>query len=119
MDFSLYLAGEFLVADEGHVGADDASDCDVDLVRVASEIAAKDKDLGDALGAGLGRRHGADGGGFVGGHGIVGKDQREASSPSFFNADEVTVVIKYALELVRNKKLRVGTLCCQSSVYGV
>ena len=52
-------------------------------------------------------------------HGIVGKDQREASSPSFFNADEVTVVIKYALDLVRNKKLRVGTLYCSlvSSVY--
>ena len=41
-------------------------------------------------------------------HGIVGKDQREAASPSFFNIDEVTVVIKYLKDLMENKKLAVG-----------
>ncbi|KAJ3556290.1 hypothetical protein NM688_g2107 [Phlebia brevispora] len=40
-------------------------------------------------------------------HGIVGKDQREESSPSFFNVDEVALVIKYAMDLVENRKLRV------------
>ncbi len=39
-------------------------------------------------------------------HGIVGKDTREASSPSFFNVDEVTVVKDYALSLLEDRKLR-------------
>ncbi|THG94461.1 hypothetical protein EW026_g7015 [Hermanssonia centrifuga] len=43
-------------------------------------------------------------------HGIVGKDTREASSPSFFNVDEVTVVKDYALSLLEDRKLRVTTL---------
>lgn len=41
-------------------------------------------------------------------HGVVGKDQREASSPSFFNIDEVTIAIRYAMDLVKDRKLRVG-----------
>ncbi|GJE86466.1 RNA helicase [Phanerochaete sordida] len=40
-------------------------------------------------------------------HGIVGKDQREESSPSFFNVDEVTVVKDYLLSLLDNRKLRI------------
>jgi helicase MOV-10 len=35
-------------------------------------------------------------------HGIVGKDDREASSPSFFNIDEVTE-IKHYVRLLKEK----------------
>lgn len=37
-------------------------------------------------------------------HGIIGKDQREASSPSFFNIEEATLVKKYCLSLVSERK---------------
>ncbi|KIK54982.1 hypothetical protein GYMLUDRAFT_249004 [Collybiopsis luxurians FD-317 M1] len=37
-------------------------------------------------------------------HGIVGKDQREASSPSFFNIEEATLVKRYCLSLVSERK---------------
>jgi helicase MOV-10 len=37
-------------------------------------------------------------------HGIVGKDEREASSPSFFNVDEATQVKKYCISLLGNRK---------------
>ncbi|KAK7047845.1 hypothetical protein VNI00_006173 [Paramarasmius palmivorus] len=37
-------------------------------------------------------------------HGIVGKDQREESSPSFFNVDEATQVKKYCNNLFLDKK---------------
>lgn len=37
-------------------------------------------------------------------HGIIGKDDREASSPSFFNIDEATQVKKYCLSLISNRK---------------
>ncbi|KAJ7753827.1 RNA helicase [Mycena metata] len=40
-------------------------------------------------------------------HGILGKDDREGSSPSFFNIGEATLVKKYVLALVSNRKLRV------------
>jgi helicase MOV-10 len=41
-------------------------------------------------------------------HGIVGKDQREGSSPSFFNIEEATQVKKYCMELTsRGRKNRV------------
>ncbi|EAU82858.2 RNA helicase [Coprinopsis cinerea okayama7 len=39
-------------------------------------------------------------------HGIVGKDQREASSPSFFNVEEASQVKKYCKALLDNRKLR-------------
>jgi helicase MOV-10 len=39
-------------------------------------------------------------------HGIVGKDQREASSPSFFNVDEAVLVKKYCKDLLDNRKRR-------------
>ena len=38
-------------------------------------------------------------------HGIVGKDDREASSPSFFNIDEVTEVKDYVMKLKRNYRI--------------
>jgi helicase MOV-10 len=43
-------------------------------------------------------------------HGIVGKDEREASSPSFFNIDEATLVKKYCQELISHKKPAVREL---------
>jgi helicase MOV-10 len=39
-------------------------------------------------------------------HGIVGRDQQEASSPSFFNIDEATLVKKYCKSLVEDRKLK-------------
>ncbi|KAF6753774.1 RNA helicase [Ephemerocybe angulata] len=39
-------------------------------------------------------------------HGMVGKDNREASSPSFFNIDEASQVKKYIKSLLDNSKLR-------------
>ncbi|RXW19457.1 hypothetical protein EST38_g6387 [Candolleomyces aberdarensis] len=39
-------------------------------------------------------------------HAIVGKDEREASSPSFFNVDEASQVKKYCKGLLDNQKLR-------------
>ena len=38
-------------------------------------------------------------------HGIVGKDDRDASSPSFFNIDEVTQVKDYVMSLKRNYRI--------------
>ena len=40
-------------------------------------------------------------------HGIIGKDQREESSPSFFNIDEATVVKNYCSSLITNRKNRI------------
>lgn len=39
-------------------------------------------------------------------HGIIGKDQQEASSPSFFNIEEATLVKKYCEELLGDRRLR-------------
>lgn len=41
-------------------------------------------------------------------HGIVGKDERESKSPSFFNVDEVTLVKKYCMSLLSDKKYRLS-----------
>lgn len=41
-------------------------------------------------------------------YGIIGKDQQEESSPSFFNIDEVTRVKKYCLELMDDRRLRLS-----------
>jgi Superfamily I DNA and RNA helicases and helicase subunits len=43
-------------------------------------------------------------------HGIIGKDQREESSPSFFNIDEATVVKKYCSSLITDRKNRIRLL---------
>ncbi|KAJ7150896.1 P-loop containing nucleoside triphosphate hydrolase protein [Mycena crocata] len=40
-------------------------------------------------------------------HGIIGKDDREGSSPSFFNIGEATLVKKYVTSLVSDRKLRI------------
>ncbi|KDR68378.1 hypothetical protein GALMADRAFT_257029 [Galerina marginata CBS 339.88] len=37
-------------------------------------------------------------------HAIIGKDEREAHSPSFFNIDEATQVKKYCMSLINNRK---------------
>lgn len=44
-------------------------------------------------------------------HGIIGKDEREASSPSFFNIDEVSQVKKYCLSLVENRRNGISSQC--------
>ena len=41
-------------------------------------------------------------------HAVSGKDEREASSPSFFNTDEVAVVRSYVEKLKQNGKSRTG-----------
>lgn len=49
-------------------------------------------------------------------HAISGKDDREASSPSFFNIDEASQVKKYVQALRDDRRVRVGmssrSLCC-------
>ena len=47
-------------------------------------------------------------------HGVAGQDQREESSPSFFNIDEATIVKTYCLNLVsdRKKGTRTSSLLC-------
>ncbi|KAJ6608222.1 P-loop containing nucleoside triphosphate hydrolase protein [Mycena sp. CBHHK59/15] len=40
-------------------------------------------------------------------HGVIGKDDREGSSPSFFNIAEATLVKKYVAALVSDRKQRV------------
>jgi len=40
-------------------------------------------------------------------HAVSGRDQREASSPSFFNPQEVSVVLEYVDKLLENKTPRV------------
>ena len=41
-------------------------------------------------------------------HGVIGSDLREASSPSFFNIDEASLVKHYALNILENRKLRIS-----------
>jgi len=41
-------------------------------------------------------------------HGIIGKDEKEASSPSFFNIDEASQVKKYVVSLLGNRKNRLS-----------
>ncbi|KAJ7636868.1 P-loop containing nucleoside triphosphate hydrolase protein [Roridomyces roridus] len=40
-------------------------------------------------------------------HGIMGKDDREGSSPSFFNVSEASLVKKYVMSLVGDRKARI------------
>lgn len=37
-------------------------------------------------------------------HGVIGKDEREKSSPSFFNIDEASLVRQYCGTLIGNRK---------------
>jgi helicase MOV-10 len=39
-------------------------------------------------------------------HGVIGKDEREERSPSFFNADEASIVVKYVEELLKARGVR-------------
>jgi helicase MOV-10 len=41
-------------------------------------------------------------------HGVQGKDEREASSPSFFNIAEASEVKKYIKDLFEDRKLRLS-----------
>lgn len=41
-------------------------------------------------------------------HGIAGKDEREAESPSYFNRDEASLVKKYVTELFDDKRFRLS-----------
>ena len=49
-------------------------------------------------------------------HGLKGKDEREASSPSFFNPLEASEVKKYVKNLLDDRKLRLSTYLCLVSV---
>lgn len=42
--------------------------------------------------------------------GIVGRDAREGSSPSFFNIDEATCVKRHCLLLIGNRKMGIRAL---------
>lgn len=44
-------------------------------------------------------------------HSISGQDEREASSPSYFNIDEATVVKDYVQKLKADARFRIGALC--------
>lgn len=46
-------------------------------------------------------------------HGIVGKDAREASSPSFFNVEEASQVKKYCKDLLENRKYKLSKFSCR------
>ena len=43
-------------------------------------------------------------------HSVSGKDDREASSPSFFNIEEVLQVKSYVQKLKKDKKFRTGKI---------
>lgn len=45
-------------------------------------------------------------------HAIAGKDDREASSPSFFNIGEISLIKKYVNDLVSDQRLRLGMCLC-------
>ena len=42
-------------------------------------------------------------------HAISGKDEREASSPSFFNRGEATLVKEYVQDLMSDRRVRIST----------
>jgi helicase MOV-10 len=44
-------------------------------------------------------------------HSVSGKDDREASSPSFFNIDEVILVKRYVQQLKASREFKISTLC--------
>lgn len=47
-------------------------------------------------------------------HGVIGKDTREESSPSFFNIDEASLVKNYCEKLVENRKSGIRMYFCFS-----
>lgn len=36
-------------------------------------------------------------------HGVIGKDEREANSPSYFNSNEIDVVIGYVNDILKSE----------------
>lgn len=44
-------------------------------------------------------------------HSISGKDVREASSPSFFNIEEASLVKKYVQDLMADQRLKLSKSC--------
>ena len=44
-------------------------------------------------------------------HGIVGEDQREARSPSYFNPEEAAMVVQYVQDLLDNDKGSAKKVC--------
>ena len=43
-------------------------------------------------------------------HAVCGKDLREEKSPSFFNAEEVSMVLKYVKKLKEHKQLKTSKI---------
>lgn len=41
-------------------------------------------------------------------HGVVGKDMREGNSPSWFNVDEIAVVVDYVKALLQTRTNRIS-----------
>ena len=41
-------------------------------------------------------------------HGVVGRDEREARSPSFFNVDEISVVLQYVAKLLDLRRPKIS-----------
>mgnify|MGYP002629106759 CR=1 FL=1 len=37
-------------------------------------------------------------------HGVIGRDLREGNSPSWFNQEEIDVVVKYIQKLLKTEK---------------
>lgn len=48
-------------------------------------------------------------------HGVSGKDEREASSPSFFNIAEASLVKSYVQDLFDDRRLRLSTYIVMST----
>ena len=46
-------------------------------------------------------------------HAISGENERESSSPSYFNIDEATEVVDYVKELLRDRSHPVRTCICR------
>ena len=41
-------------------------------------------------------------------HGVVGRDEREERSPSFFNVDEISVVMQYVASLLESRRPKIS-----------
>ena len=52
-------------------------------------------------------------------HSISGQDEREASSPSYFNIDEATVVKDYVQKLKSDSRFRICVFCHATLLHGV
>lgn len=50
-------------------------------------------------------------------HAVSGKDDREASSPSFFNIDEVIQIKQYVQKLKEDRQFRTSGFLCRSNIF--